>query len=301
MANVKNYGLSGISTVVEFGKKGQKLSSTGSTFGVYEANGTSLTNILVKDGAAPQDAVAFGQMNSAISTAIGRLTAGLVYKGSFAADGATALPPDPSVGDFWKVSSAGTVLGLELAIGDMIIANATVVGASAASDFDKIDNTEAADILRTGDISSVADLASTAGGVDAKLATRGVIATYVNSQISAAGTAALVGTVSTRTVSLVFDSLATLPIGAAIPANATVVKALVKVVTPFNGTAPTVTLGGVGAADVAGAAETDLTVAGIYDITSFVSAGSATVYNATYVADSSTAGAATIILEYVNA
>jgi hypothetical protein len=255
-------------------------------------------------------------MTTAISTAIGRLSAGLVYKGVWNASGAdlaTALPQATALvplapGDFWKVSAASTITltGFsdgDLKIGDMIICNADITNGTptAVANFDKIDNTEAADILRTGDIDATADLAETAGGVDAKLATRGVIATYVNSQISAATTADLVGTVSTRTVALAFGSDATLPIGADIPANATVVKALVKVTTPFNGTAPTVTLGGASAADVAAATETDLTVAGIYDITAFVSAASATVYNATYVADGSAAGAATIILEYVNA
>jgi hypothetical protein len=316
MANVKNYGLSGISTVVEFGKKGQKLSSTGSTFGVYEADGATLTNILVKNGAADQDAVAFKQMNDAISTAIGRLTAGLVYKGIWDASGATlatALPQATALvplapGDFWKISAASTIAlagfsDSDLKIGDMIICNTAVANGTptVVANFDKIDNTEAADILRTGDISDEADLASTVGGVDAKLAKRGVIATWVNLQITNATAADLVGAVYSRTVALASGSASSLNIGAALPANATVVKALVQVTEAFDGTAPTVALGFSGSTSVvAGVAETDLTTVGLYEISCLVNDAASKQYIATYTADSSAAGAATIVLQYTN-
>lgn len=314
MANVKNYGLSGISTVVEFGKQGQKLSSAardggGLNFGIYEKNGTTLANLLVANGSLDQDAVAFKQMNDAISTAIGRLTAGLVYKGPFDASAVGAKFPTPIVGgDFWKVSGAGTIDGLELAIGDMIIANNTqATGDTSASDFDKIDNTEAADILRDADISDAEDLSTTDTGL---LTTRGRIATWVASQISAAGTTALVGTVSTRTVALTVASDASVDIGVAIPANARIIKAIVNVDTPFNvgalSTEPTVSLGYTGStAAIAAATEIDLTTAGTYDVTAFVTNVAATLYKATYavasVPHASPAGAATIVLEYINA
>jgi hypothetical protein len=299
MANVKNYGLNGISSVVEFGKAGQKLSSTGSTFGVYENNGTTLTNLLVKNGAAEQDAVAFKQMNDAISTAIGRLTAGLVYKGTFDASG-SALPTPIVGGDFWKISAAGTIDGLELAVGDMIIANSTVAsGATAGSNFDKIDNTEAADILRTGDISSdTADLLNTDAG---KLATRSTIATWVNTKITEATAADLVGAVYSRTVALAFGSGSSVNIGAALPANATVVKALVKVTEAFDGTAPAVKIGYATALDVvAGESESNLGAVGLYEITALVNDAASKQYVATYTAGSSAAGAAVIVLQYTN-
>jgi hypothetical protein len=82
---------------------------------------------------------------------------GLSYKGAFDASVETSFPSDTIQGDFYKVSGDGTVDGLELKVGDMIIANADVVGATSASDWDKIDNTESADLLRDGDVSTDSD------------------------------------------------------------------------------------------------------------------------------------------------
>jgi len=93
-----------------------------------------------------------------LKSLIDGMSNGLAYQGTFDASTETELPSDASQGDFYKVSGDGTIDGLEMAVGDMIIANKDVSGSSAAADWDKIDNTEAADILRTGDVSTDTDL-----------------------------------------------------------------------------------------------------------------------------------------------
>jgi len=68
-------------------------------------------------------------------------------------------------GDMWKVSVAGSDSGIQtpsstsLSVGDNVLANTDVSFASAtAASFDGIDNTEAADIVRTSDINTTSTL-----------------------------------------------------------------------------------------------------------------------------------------------
>ena len=81
------------------------------------------------------------------------LANGLEYIGTFDATGGV-FPANVKQGNFWKVNGAGTISGVTLNIGDMLIANKIVTGPTTAADFDVIDNTEAADILRDADVSS---------------------------------------------------------------------------------------------------------------------------------------------------
>ena len=108
-----------------------------------------------------------------------KVTGSLTYMGLFDAANETAFPSDVSKWDFYKVSSNWTVDWVELAVGDMIIANKDVTWASAAADWDKVDNTESADLLRTWDVSTDADF--TVDGT--KLTDRATIKTYVENQI----------------------------------------------------------------------------------------------------------------------
>ena len=131
------------------------------------------------------------EQGKALKLLIDGMSSGLIYRGIFDASG-SVLPADSKKGDFYKVSVAGTVLGLELAVGDMIIANNDVVGDTAAEDWDKIDNTEAADILSTSNISTDPDFA-----IDGtKLADRDTIKTYVESAVSAVNIKAINETVT---------------------------------------------------------------------------------------------------------
>ena len=111
------------------------------------------------------------------------LSGGLVYKGGFDASG-DALPEDVTQGWLYKITVAGTIDGLEMAVNDTIFANKTVVGATAGTDWDKIDNTESPDILRDGDISLDADFT-----VDGTLLTdRTTIKNYVDDAVSEVST-----------------------------------------------------------------------------------------------------------------
>ena len=76
---------------------------------------------------------------------------GLEYIGTFDAS-LGAWPANVTQGNFWKVSKAGTIDGIELNIGDMLIANKIKSGATTVADFDVVDNTEAADIIRDADV-----------------------------------------------------------------------------------------------------------------------------------------------------
>ncbi len=117
------------------------------------------------DGVANDDAVNKGQMDSAISGLVG-----MVYKGVI--DVATPAPDldaiDNSAGDMYKVSVGGTYLGETWSIGDMLIVNKDVAAGTTitSADVDKVDNTEADDIIRTTD---VVDNVTSVGVTDAPL------------------------------------------------------------------------------------------------------------------------------------
>lgn len=116
---------------------------------------------------------------SYVDNHIGGVVGGLAYKGALDASSLGTQLDNAKTGYFYKVSVAGTILtSVVLNVGDMVIINKDVTGTPVAADLDVIDNTESTDLLRTGDISSNADFT-----VDtSKLATRGTIATFVNSK-----------------------------------------------------------------------------------------------------------------------
>jgi hypothetical protein len=62
------------------------------------------------------------------------VTGGLIYRGSHSA-ASGAYPATPSLGDYYKISVAGTLGGVEYSVGDSLIYNGT--------DWDKIDSTDA--------------------------------------------------------------------------------------------------------------------------------------------------------------
>jgi hypothetical protein len=105
------------------------------------------------------------------------LASGLIYKGVFDASTNT-LPSAIKQGDFYKISVAGTIGGVDLQVGDMLISNTTKTTGVVITDFDKIDNTEAQDILRTGNISINSDF--TIDGT--KITDRSTIKTFVESK-----------------------------------------------------------------------------------------------------------------------
>jgi hypothetical protein len=76
---------------------------------------------------------------------------GLEYISTFDASSGT-WPSNVTQGNFFKISVAGIIDGIDLNIGDMIIANKIVAGVTTVADWDVVDNTEAADILRDADV-----------------------------------------------------------------------------------------------------------------------------------------------------
>jgi hypothetical protein len=67
----------------------------------------------------------------------------MVFKGGVDASGALSQLDDTEVGHYYRVTTAGTLGGVELAVGDAIVAHTAVVGTPAdLSAFLKIDNTD---------------------------------------------------------------------------------------------------------------------------------------------------------------
>jgi hypothetical protein len=103
----------------------------------------------------------------------------------------------------------------------------------------------------------------------------------------------------TDTTSLVFGSASPVTMFT-LPANAVVHKVKAIVDTAFNGTAPTASVGVSGTASkYMASTELDLKTVGVYDVDpGLVAEGSTNALIITYVADSSSAGAARFIVEY---
>lgn len=283
------YGLAGVGETVQLGKNGMKIEGQSGYVTLYNAAKSSRIRLKIADGVANEDAVTKSQLDSAIAG----LADALVYKGTFDASAGnwTALD-NASQGDLYKISVAGTIGTVEMAVNDIIIVNKDVVGTPVDADIDKIDNTEAADILRTGDISTNVDFT-----IDpSKIAYRSTIKTFVDNAIAAA----LENNSATRSASLLFNSGATVNLGNAIPASGVVTRALVNVTTAFDGASEsTLQLGDGTTADaIAPSGWFDLSQVGIYEVTAYAQQLTQTQYEASYNADSATQGEAKIIIEY---
>lgn len=91
-----------------------------------------------------------------------------------------AFPADSKKGWYYPVSVAGTIDGVDLSIGDLVIARKDNASTVSKEDWIKIDNTEAQDILRTGSISKETDLS-----IDpTKLADRQTIKAAIEKQLT---------------------------------------------------------------------------------------------------------------------
>lgn len=134
--------------------EGSNLDLTG---GNNDATLTGLAN-----GVANDDAVNKGQMDAAISAAI---TGGMTYIGTLDASAVGSQLDDRNKGDFFLISAAGTIDGLDFSIGDHLVVSDNITGSAYTGKIDKIDNTESDDIIRSGDV--VDDL--TTGGTDVPL------------------------------------------------------------------------------------------------------------------------------------
>lgn len=121
------------------------------TNGVKDATIKGIRNAIAAD-----EPVTKGQFD----TAIAGLTGGLKFKNTFNASALGAQLDDAKAGDFFRVSVAGILFGIDFQVGDDLYITADIVGTPVdASNIRKIDNTESTDILRDTDI--IAALTST--------------------------------------------------------------------------------------------------------------------------------------------
>jgi len=119
------------------------------------------TNAEAAAGTNVVAAVTPAQLSAAVANGVGAVSGGLVYRGVF--DASTGLPSlaNGVKGDFYKISVAGTFLGIEMNVGDNLIVNADMGGVVVAGKIDLIDNTEA--ILGIDDLKDVDTTGAAAG------------------------------------------------------------------------------------------------------------------------------------------
>ena len=165
---------------------------------------TSIINDLTTGGA---------EQGKTLKGLIDGMSGGLQYKGTLTVNGDYDLTAgingitDFKTGDFFKVAGNGNIkVGtkkLEVNTGDMVIFNKIVAATNinVETDIDKIDNTEAPDILRTENISKNNDFA-----VDGtKIPDRDTIKTFVEEKVNKAvmkfinDTVTITGTTATLT------------------------------------------------------------------------------------------------------
>lgn len=276
MAETKAYGVSGISGNVELGKGGPRLKDDS---GVIEARNTGDDDYAIMRGGSP-----IGDND-------------LVTKQYLEAYGAPVV-----IGNIYDsggpASTQFTGSGQE---GAIAICNETVAPFTEnilyrldtwdtdvdTSDWTPITPTEGMRISMT-DASSGGSTAYTADHI------------YMwdedgSTWIDMGPSAAVSKVVKTERVALVFGSSGTLAIGSAIPAGSRVHKVIINVTTAFDGTTPTATVGDSSDPDrLLTDPEVDLTAVGTYVADCYYAYGSNTQTNVTYVADSSTAGAAEV-------
>lgn len=120
--------------------------------------------------------------------------------------------------------------------------------------------------------------------------------------IGPSAAASLAKIVKTREASLAFGTSSPVNIGTTVPQYGRVLRVYVNVTQAFNGTAPTVKVGDGSDDDrYMTIAENDLKNTGVYVVDTFYMVPAETQILATYAADSSSAGAATIFVEWSEA
>jgi len=209
-------------------------------------NNATITGLAA--GVALDDAVNVAQLNAAVSGSMN-------YQGTIDASDATGAALDgAAIGDFFLVSTAGTLDGVQYNVGDHLVVNDAITDFSVdgAGKIDIIDNTESADILRDADI--VNDL--TTGGTTSVLsAQQGVVLqglvnglqTELDDTQTGAGLNAD-GTYNTPSGTDYIDTATSLAnadelLDAQIAANAAAIAAIPGAVNEVCGELPTVTNG----------------------------------------------------------
>lgn len=106
--------------------------------------------------------------------------------------------------------------------------------------------------------------------------------------------------VQVRKVDFAFDTTSPFNVGSSLPANATVIKYFVQVDTVFDGTTPQLDIGDSGDPDaIAADSEIDLTATGLYTGDKWVEYASATQVIGTLTLSGATAGAGSVLIQFV--
>lgn len=143
----------------------------GSNWNITNSNNNATISGLAA-GTLANDAVNKSQMEAAIAAAI---TGAMNYRGTLDASDPTGAALDgASKGDFFLISTAGTLDGKVFNIGDHLVVNTDITDFSVdgAGKIDIVDNTESTDILRT---SNIIDDLVTGGTSDVLSAQQGVV------------------------------------------------------------------------------------------------------------------------------
>jgi hypothetical protein len=117
----------------------------------------------------------------ALVSQVNSLDTAVTNKGDFDASGG-AFPADATSGDIYKVTVAGTIDGMDLTVGDVLLAIEDVVSTTDSTHWAKIDNSDGSDILRE----TVLDADTTLGGVgasDSLIPSQSAVKTYVDTNL----------------------------------------------------------------------------------------------------------------------
>lgn len=145
-------------------------SGGGGAGAITSVNG--LTGVVVVDGDniesnhtavnyTPTSSTIAGHL-SGIDAKFGTLVGGMTYKGTFNATTGAPSIANALQGDFYKISTGGTIYGKTFEINDSLLINADMGGLIDNAKIDKIDNTEPTNVLITTNNLSDLDNAGTA-------------------------------------------------------------------------------------------------------------------------------------------
>lgn len=278
----KNYRLDGLAGLVELSKGGAQIKNNS---GVIEARNNTDSALAVLRAADPVNAT------------------DVVTKQYLEAKGAISVIGNIyDSGSTTPASTQFTGAGQE---GKIAICNETV-GAFTATYLYRLDTwlTDVATSTWTeivpseGNVIAITDASS--GGSPAYTADHLYLYDADNTEWDDVGPAAATTAVNKNLQgTLVFGTSTPLAIGTPSAANSIISKVIVKVTTAFDGTAPLLDIGVSGTVDAyMDQTEIDLTTIGTYVVDLFELDAGPTAIIGTYAADSSTAGAASILVKY---
>ena len=279
MPGVNKFGQTGISGNIQLGKGGSRFKETGGQLEARNSGDTALTQLRAATPLADDDVVTKGYLEK---TADIRVT-GEIYDNT----GVTGNPTSANAGD---VFVAKDTVGLFTIYNLYRFVNSVAIASAVSADFEEITTNESlkitvSDDLSNGGFSLTADhvyIWDEDGGV---WTDGGLSATQVDNSKSEKDVV-LFSDAPSKTLET-------------IKAGASVLKAIVKVTTPFDNSA-TFTIGDAGDTDaILTVAEIDLQTNGTYISECFVEYGSSTDVKA-FITGSPTVGQCSVELGYVN-